>query len=275
MDILEEKQKGEFDNDLKNIIKILKFKKFPIHLKGSASLKSQQYYSDFDLFTEIRLNYNTEEIYDEFRKILNNIISSYDLYFIEFKLQTKKGEKYKWFPNDEFNYEDFKKAFKDIDFGKIDLIARIQNIFIEISCNYIFGNKNIHNDYKTLDKKQYAEEIKELKEGILQLKKENNYYKILKRLFSIYKLEGDYSKLEILNKIFNSELGKKYKLISNLEAIKLLSQFYDDADTKKKIEINLTDIKEPHNISSMEKHLKKYKSDLNTQAKKIYNNLLL
>lgn len=265
MDILEKKQKGEFENDLKNIIKILKFKNLPIELKGSSSLKSQQYYSDFDLFTEIRLNYSVDEIFDEFRKILNNIISSYDLYFIEFKLQTKKGKKHRWYPNDEFKFEDFKKAFKDIDFVKIDLIARIQNIFIEVSCIYKFSNN-------VLTTEEY---ISSVNKDIKELKKEKNYYKILKRMFNIYKVENNIHNIEILNKIFNSELGKKYKLISNLEAIKLLSQFYDDADTKKKIEINLTDIKEPHNISSIEKHLKKYKSDLNTQAKKIYNNLLL
>ena len=80
MDILEKKQKGEFDNDLKDIIKILKFKNNPIELKGSSSLKSQQYFSDYDIFTIIRYNYGVEEIYDEFHKILNNIISSYDLY---------------------------------------------------------------------------------------------------------------------------------------------------------------------------------------------------
>ena len=245
MDILEKKQKGEFDNDLKDIIKILKFKNNPIELKGSSSLKSQQYFSDYDIFTIIRYNYGVEEIYDEFHKILNNIISSYDLYFIEFKLQTKKGKKFKWLPNDEFGFEEFKKHFKDIDFAKIDIVARNQNIFIEVSCNYIFNDEISLSGDNITNEKQNIKDINELTDGIKDLKKENNYFKILKRMFSIYKLQNDTHKIKMLNKIFNSDMGMTYKKISNLEAIKLVKEHYKDADTKKKIEINLLDIKEP------------------------------
>jgi len=263
MDILEKKQKSEFDNDLKDIIKILRFKNNPIELKGSSALKSQEYFSDYDLFTNIFLNYGVEDVYNEFRKILNNIISSYDLYFIEFKIQTKKGKKYRWYPNDEFKFEDFKKAFRDVDFVKIDTVVRTTNIFIEVSCIYKFSQE-------ILPTEDY---ISSLNKDIKELKKEDNYYKILKRLFNIFKAEGDKHNIEILTKVFNSELGKQYKKISNLEAIQSLKQYYKDADTKKKIEINLTDIKESQNEKSIENNLKKYKNDLNNKAKKIYNNL--
>lgn len=265
MNILEKKQKGEFDNELKDIIQILKFKNSPIELKGSSSLKSQKYYSDYDLFTQIRLNYGIDEIFDEFRKILNNIISSHDLYFTEFKIQTKKGKKYKWYPNDEFTFDEFKKAFKDIDFAKIDLVARIQNIFIEISCIYKFSKNKLTTE----------EYILSINEDINKLKKKKNYYKMLKRLFNIYKIKNDIHKIKLLNEVFNSELGEKYKKISNLEAIKLLKKYYNDANTKKKIEINLIDIKEPHSDSSIENNLKKYKTELNTKAQKIYNDLII
>jgi hypothetical protein len=268
MDILEPKQKGEFDNELKDIIKILKFKDNPIGLKGSSLLKSQKYFSDYDLFTNIRLNYSIEEIYDEFHKILQNIISNYDLYFIELKLQTKKGEKFKWLPNDEFGYKEFKKRFKNIDFVKIDIISRIKNIFIEVSCNYVFGSDI------DLSKTDNSKEIKELEEGIIELKKDNNYYKILKRLFSIFKLKGDINKIKLLSKIFNSEMGEKYKRLSNLETIKLLKENYNDAMTKKKIEINLSDINEPHSENGINNKIKEYKKYINDKAKIIYNELI-
>jgi hypothetical protein len=259
MDILQKKDKSDFDNDLKDVIKVLRFKNVPMELKGSSSLKSQLYFSDYDLFTNIMLNYGVNEVYDEFRKILNNVISSYDLYFIEFKLQTKKGKKYRWHPNDEFKFEDFKKAFKDLDFAKIDIVLRTTNIFIEVSCIYKFSQEELPSeDY-----------ISGLKKDIKELKKEDNYYKVLKRLFNIFKVEGDSHNIEVLTRVFNSELGKQYKKISNLEAIQSLKEYYKDADTKKKIEINLSDIKEPQN----ENNLKKYKSELNQKAKKIYNNL--
>jgi hypothetical protein len=264
MDILEIKQKNEFDYDLKDIIKILKFKNSPIELKGSSSLKSQKYYSDYDLFTEINYNYSVEEIYDEFHKILNNIISSYDLYFVEFKLQTIKGKKYRWFPDENFEYNNFKKKFKEIDFSKIDIVARNQNIFIEVSCIYKFSQSK-------LTKEEY---ILSINKDIKELKKEKKYYKILKRMYSIYKIENNLHKIKILNNIFNGDMGKMYKTISNLEAIKTVKKYYNDADTKKKIEINLSDIKEPLSEPLFNDKLNKYKTELNKKAKKIYDDLI-
>lgn len=261
MDILEKKQKGEFDNELKKIIKILKFGNSPIELKGSSSLKSQKYYSDYDLFSSIDLNYGMEYIYDEFRKILNNIISSENLYFIEMKIQTTKGKKYRYFPNDDFNYNDFKKKFKNVDFVKIDLISRIDNIFIEVSSIYKFSE-----DPMTTE--QYK---KNIYDDIKELKKEKNFYKILKRMFNIYKVENDLHKMNMLTKIFNGEMGEQYKKITNLEAINNLKKYYDDPKTKKKIEINLLDIKEP--LNNYNQNLQKYKNNLNEKAKKIYSQL--
>ena len=143
-----------------------------------------------------------------------------------------------------------------------------------MSCNYIFNDEISLSGDNITNEKQNIKDINELTDGIKDLKKENNYFKILKRMFSIYKLQNDTHKIKMLNKIFNSDMGMTYKKISNLEAIKLVKEHYKDADTKKKIEINLLDIKEPQSESAMNNNLIKYKTELNNKAKIIYSNLI-
>jgi hypothetical protein len=261
MDILEEKGNFDLEDDIKHIMKILKFKNNPIELKGSSNLKSQQYFSDYDLFTQIIYNYAPMEIYSEFKGILRDILDSNDIYFIELKIQ-QKNNKFRWFPNDDFELKDFLKKIKNVDFVKIDIVARINNEFIEISSIYNFKSKE----------PTEKEELGQLNKDIIELKKEKKYYKVLKRMFSEYKLSDDSTQMIELSKIFNGELGELYKKISNMEAIELIRKYYDDAKTNKKIEINLNDIGESEN--NYKTHLKEYNAKLNKNAKHIYNNLI-
>jgi hypothetical protein len=53
MDILEKKKPLDFKEDLKKIIKLLTFKN-KVELKGSASLKSQKYPADYDLYSRVK-----------------------------------------------------------------------------------------------------------------------------------------------------------------------------------------------------------------------------
>ena len=71
-------------------------------------------------------------------------------------------------------------------------------------------------------------------------KKGGNYYKSLKREFSmLLKTRNNEPRLIELSKFFNSHFGKLYVVYSNLEAIKLLKDNYDDKRAKKMIELNL------------------------------------
>lgn len=263
MDILEPKQKTELDNNIHKIIDLIKFKKNPIEIKGSASLKSQKFFSDYDLFSKIRGNNSSTDVYNEFKGMLKQIIDSDDIYFVELKLQTLKGDKYKWFPDDNFKLNDFIKHFKDVDYVKLDIIVRIENRFMEVSCIYKFNTNK-------LTQKEY---INSINSDIKELKKENKYYKILKRMFNIYKAEDNKNKLLLLSKVFNGELGKLYQKTSNMDAIEMLLKHYKDAQTRKKVEINLSDIGEPTDLTLLNKNLKAYNNKLNKTAKNIYNSL--
>lgn len=262
MEITEKKQRMEYNDDIKKLIKIFEFKKEGVSLKGSSSLSVMNYYADYDFFTLIRSNYSISEIYDEFSRILRSILENTDTYFIEFKIQQLDGKKFKWFPNEKFNSKNFENIFnKSTDYCKLDIIYFSNNRFIEASSIYKFYGKQ-------LNEKEY---LKEIEEDIKELKKEKNYYKILKRMFLIYNIKGNTNKIELLTNVFNSELGRIYKNINNIDAINLVKKFYgDDVITKKRIEVNLSDIQF---YSNYEKQYEKEKKELNKKAKEIYDKL--
>lgn len=257
MDILEKKF---YLPELHNINKILQFKNNKIDVKGTSSYKAQKYFSDYDLFSSISGKHKPDDIFDEIQNIFSRIKSDPNLYFIELKVQNKNSKK-KFF-NMDFTKQQFIKSVKDLDYIKIDVIARFGNIFIEVSIIYSF-NKEEPNSKSYIDS---------LKDDIKELLKEGNYYKVLKRYFALYKTMGDKKKLLDLTKYFNSDMGAMYQKTSNLKALKLLLDNYDDENTIKKVIINLKDIKEDPDYLLIKKNIKKYEKIYNNDAKKILHN---
>lgn len=266
MDVLEKKDKNEYDGDLRNIIFKLKFKNNPIEIKGSSSLKSQRFYSDIDLISIIDNSLTDEEAYDEIKKILDRMDSLSSVYFIELKIQNKDDKKFKYNKDniDELSKEKFIKEFKKRNFIKLDYITFINNKFMELSIIYQF-----------FDKKLTTEEYeKNIKDDINELIKEGNFYKVLKRMFNLYRVEGDLKKLIYLSRIFNSELGEIYQKISNLEAIEKILEFYRDKLDIKRVKLNLKEMGEPSSIKAIKKNREKYFKELNKKAKEIYKDLI-
>lgn len=229
MDVLEPKQKGELKDEVKFLLKILKFGSKSVELKGSSSLKSQRYFSDYDFFVSIKKP-KAEVAYKNLFSILKHIWGDDRLYFIELKLQTKDGKKVRYYPEDkpEFTVDELAEVWGDIDFVKIDLVAYFDYRFIDVSVIYSFTDKKPTNE----------EYINGLRADIKELKKEGRYYKVLKRLFNIYKVEGNKDKLLMLSKFFNGDAGLFYSKISNNEAINTVKEHYLDDTTAKRIDIN-------------------------------------
>ena len=71
---------------------------------------------------------------------------------------------------------------------------------------------------------------------------EGKVYKSLKRMYSIYKLQGKKEKLVRLSTLFNSKTGFKYSLSSNLKAIELLLEHYDDLAIQNLVKANLRNL---------------------------------
>ena len=98
---------------------------------------------------------------------------------------------------------------------------------------YIFKNK----------KESDTDMIQTLRNDYDDLIVKGENFKALKRLFSIYKIEKDYTNLKTLTSLFSSNIGKIYEMNSNLKTIQLLKtidqQDNDDDLTQKRIHSNL------------------------------------
>ena len=241
-------QKRQIPQDIYTYIKLIKLDKYPINLLGSAGIASQQYYSDYDLISMIREK-NCEKLYHKLSHIIDMTENNPNMYLIEIKIQTKTGRKIRELPSlSKFC------SIKNIEFIKLDYIIRLQNRFVELSIIYSLSPSE--------------EEFKiSVKKDIDELYKKKQYYKVLKRIFSLLSKqqrskERD-EKLILLTKFFNSPVGKVYQDASNLKAIKLLLEHYTDTDTRNKANLNLKDL---HlKLSDISKLEKAY----NQEAKKI------
>jgi len=252
-----------------NLIEILKYDSNPIMLLGTAGLASQQYYSDFDLFSKIENKQSGKVVYKKIMKILHKADKLNDMYFIEFKIQTKDGEKLKYNTLDEFSEKDFLQYFKKVDFIKLDFVIRIGNKFIELSIIYSFNKAELtDNNF-----------IKSLVDDVEEQKKEGNVFKALKRVFAIYNNKRMRNKLEnteryiFLSKFFNSEYGNLYAETANLKAIKLLLEHYDDEETIKRVLLNLKEMKLEPNLDKIDSLIKSNEKKYNKEAEKIFEKL--
>jgi hypothetical protein len=263
MDVLERKPAGQYKDDLKRIIKLLTYKKNKLELKGSSSLTSQRFFSDYDLFCVVEKPVEAEFV-KFLQDTLQKIKDSDDLWFIELKLQTKgkRPKKIRVFPNQTLKEADVGKVWEKLDIVKLDLIARMENRFTEVSVIYSFT--------PTVPTKE--EYIQSLNDDIRELRKEKKYYKILKRQFNIAKSNDDKKELLRLSKIFNSEMGQEYQTISNLEAIAKVLEFHQEPKLFEKVVVNLKDLHEDPSVASAEKieeWVKERSKDLNSKAKKL------
>ncbi|WP_395652575.1 hypothetical protein [Brevundimonas sp.] len=245
------------DKLLYNIVQLLKFKNNYIELKGSASYTNLIYSSDIDLFSKIKKKYDSKTIYNEIKDIIERTNIN-NLYFIEFKLQKKNGDKIKFNDPNKITENIFNP--NEIEFIKLDYILRFNYIFTELSIIYSFSESKIN--FKT----SILNDIKELV-------KNKQYYKILKRKFSLLDKTKDIKKLLLLMRFFNSETGREYSQLNNLKAIKLLIDNYSDPITEKLIENNLEILKIKPNINLIDKNIKIKEAQVNKNGLEIYKKL--
>ena len=252
-----QKDKLYYENELKMIIGLFKLDDNAIVLKGSSSEADQLYYSDFDLFSPILKSYNIYQLNHAIQLILKKICTNEFVYFIELKIELKNGTKIKFFPNDEF---DLNYPVSEINFIKIDCVidVPVKYSFIEASVIYQLDQDNIFDEIK------YEAS---LTEDINNLKKEKQYYKVLKRYYKIAKLKN-YDKITTkLSEIFNSDVGKLYKEKSSLEAMKLVLKYYKDKGIKKRCNFYLKLMNVQFSISKLNKIIQVLNDVINKKGK--------
>lgn len=235
MDIAETKE--GIDEAIRKFVAVLKLDNSPVIQLGTSSFKTQQFFSDYDLLSPIsNRNLSAQKICDELKRILKSINDMDDIWFIELKIQNTDGSKEKFFPQDISPLDCGKvaKAIKTIDYIKIDAVIFIRdtNKLTELSIIYAFQDVP-------------ADEIliKTISEDYKHYKSAGNPYKALKRLFSVYRIDGNREKMVELSSLFNSNTGKLYSLSSNLKAVKLiLESGVSGKNLGEKTRVNLQDV---------------------------------
>lgn len=265
MNILEKKLFSTLDPKIKDFIKLLQFDNFPIDLIGSASLQSQKYYSDFDIDCLLTSEISKDYLFKKINTILKKIEKNKNMYLIEVKYQRKDGESIKLKPNEILTKTQQDFIYSDLDYIKIDLVVWNNNRFVEMSINY----KYLPN-FKFIDPETNTNQyINEFKKSVKEYQSKNNYYKALKRKFNIYSALKNNTKLNELSNIFNSKLGEMYQKKSNLEAILLVHNIYDDVFINSRIKLNLKELNLPQEINKIPIELDRLDTFINSNAKKL------
>lgn len=246
MDIIKKSYpKGE----IIDVMKICQFNKNPLVLVGTGALLSQYYPADFDFMSRILKKLDINKSYLEFKKILENIYKKNNLYFIEYKFQSKDGNKHKIFNQNDFTQETFNKYFNEnIEYTKIDLIIKLNNgMFKEVSIIYFFSDE-------PFDVSKYKQA---LLDDAIHYYDEKKYYKSLKRIMIAAKNENppDKSLIILISKLFNSEVGKLYLLKNEIDAAIIFMDKYKSNYDNKLIKLFIKDIGldnlPPENLQSL------------------------
>ncbi len=239
------------------LLKELRYENRPIELVGSASLQSQQFFSDYDFFSIIN-DSSHEKLHHNIANILKNVSLKPDYYPIELKVQYSDGTKEKFFPKRKAITFTLKP--EKVDFIKFDMIIFSEGHFIEVSIIYKLKSEFSKEDY-----------IKGLKEDMEKLENDGLYYKMLKRLFNIFRFKHNDVGMRQLTNFFNTPLGYLYQIKSNLEAIDQMKKVYKrNKDVAKKIKVNLSHLPAEYNAKTSTATIKQLKDKVNEDAKLYY-----
>jgi len=257
---MKRKPVSHFPKDIQTLLSKLRYRNYSITINGSASNVLLKYFGDIDLFSKINAKQTAKEVYDEISDILFKIHHNRNYYFMELKMQFTNDNKIKIFPHEKLKITDIENNFEQLDFIKIDLILFIDSRFVEVSVIYQFSKNT--KDFQ-----------KSLKEDIEKYLSENNYFKILKRYFSLYSIkQTNKHKLDLLTEFFNSKVGYLYSVYSNLECISALLKEYSDKHTKERIKLNLAELH--FNLNNFEEGKKDLFKEINSEAKNFYNAII-
>jgi hypothetical protein len=123
------------------------------------------------------------------------------------------------------------EAFKSKGITKIDLIAWVNNKYIEFS-NIILWTNRSGKAYAYIPALKKA-----LAEDIMLFLTEHNYIKVAKRLLSLSKQYKDTVVTERLTNILNSPLGRLYMLTNHLEVLEEFPQAITQARKRKQLDL--------------------------------------
>lgn len=250
----------EYSDNIRNLLYDLRYKTYPVIIIGSSSNLRLKNYGDIDMNSFI-YDQTKNDVYQEMMKIINNIEDNKEYYFLEMKIQlTDDKKKYYTLDDARLGVKTELKHFKKIQFIKIDLITLDDDTFVECSVNY------------WLQRQDQSDIRNNILKNIDELLEEGKYFKVLKRKYLIYLIDNDVKQSRKLEKIFNSHLGNKYAIKSNLETIEKVLEKFDDEETINKVINNLKRLKIKPNIKTIQKKINDLDQKINNKAKLINEN---
>jgi hypothetical protein len=239
--IFKPKNYDEFEDKIVDIFKFMSLTD-KYHLVGASSLKTSLYATDFDLYETYKgenvnekekLEYIAKMFKDKFIQAEKNPFT----YIIDFKAgvddnydEETQRDKYilRWSKND------MKNGYKIMGDGrkkwleeclldkrsivKMDLVVYINGVFEEFSEIYLIEI----NGKKNHDPLSKIELYNSIKKDFEKYVKSKNYFKALRRYYSMLRVMGDkkdYLKILQLANFFNSQIGLVYKCKGELETL--------------------------------------------------------
>ena len=241
------KKDYEYNANVKDVFKLISYKAHKPIVKGSNSMRFK-YGSDYDLFSVVKTHENLDklkkDVVKEFKDMMYRIRSHSDyIYFLYFKCgKDKDGKGIKWTMNEVIKGK--KGNIKLIDnlegIIKIEIIAYMDGVFMPYSDVFeIYNNgKGLNQEKVTIDN------VESLEKDIEKYKKENNLMKVFKRMFIIADVEKNVKRREQFIQIFESDIGKLYKVKSDLGNMKSVLEIYKDKITFERCADQLQKLKE-------------------------------
>lgn len=121
--------------------------------------------------------------------------------------------------------------------AKLDVYGWVQNNrFSEFSVVYEFrkGSEVLNPTKKTMDKL-----VESLNEGVIAYRESGNYFKVLKRIYSLAKLKGEKYIIDELTPILNSDLGRLYFINTDISTLLFLLEHHKNLpDEQLRIEVD-------------------------------------
>jgi len=216
----------EFHNKIIKINKLMSLES-KVNVVGSSKIKRNLYYSDIDSFETVK-GKNVNTIYNHFKSLFEIINDSENTVISDFKLGMLKGEPLRWtyehIKNKNNNGVSFEDALRQKGMIKLDIITLLNGRFIEITEVY-----NVYLDGESNYNESKESIIESITTEMNDHFRDENYMKVLKRFYSLKKIEDENKNKYMLNNLvdyFNSPIGLLYRCKSDLETLMIVIDSY-------------------------------------------------
>lgn len=214
---------------------------------GSGSLRSIQWAGDYDANEIIKGTPAT--LAKGFQAAIKRLQKLVNVYIGDIKMGGTLEDPLRWTPAQilagKNGHTSLEEAVSHKATRKIDTIGHVLGRYVEISCVYLLPDEELTD--KAI--------VKVLRTEIKDYLDEENYWKAVKRYFSIQRLTNT-AKADAMVPIFNGDLGRLYAVISDIKT--LLYMLENHKGDKKLIKQEVDDFRHRlSNIWRMKEFMKK------------------